>query len=303
MSAIRKKWKEYSGLYLMILPCVVLLALFSIYPLAWAFKYMFYDFDGFTEATFIGFDNFVRLFTRDTQFWNSVWNTLVYAGGKLIVTLPLSLILAVILNQKIFARNSLRAIFFMPTIISAAVISLVFYLMFNSYNGIINNTLISLGIIQQPIEWLGVKYSMLTAIIVAIWGAVGNYMVLFLAGLQGIPKDLYESASLDGATKIQQFFKITIPMLGPVMQIIVMLAIVNTLKGYESIMVLTAGGPASKTEVMYLYIYKLFFPVSEGEPVVQQYGYGAAAGFVAAMIVGAITCLYLYLSRKSNNEY
>lgn len=287
----------------MILPCVVLLALFSIYPLAWAFKYMFYDFDGFTEATFIGFDNFVRLFTRDTQFWNSVWNTLVYAGGKLIVTLPLSLILAVILNQKIFARNSLRAIFFMPTIISAAVISLVFYLMFNSYNGIINNTLISLGIIQQPIEWLGVKYSMLTAIIVAIWGAVGNYMVLFLAGLQGIPKDLYESASLDGATKIQQFFKITIPMLGPVMQIIVMLAIVNTLKGYESIMVLTAGGPASKTEVMYLYIYKLFFPVSEGEPVVQQYGYGAAAGFVAAMIVGAITCLYLYLSRKSNNEY
>ncbi|SHE10830.1 sn-glycerol-3-phosphate transport system permease protein ugpA [Chlamydia abortus] len=303
MSAIRKKWKEYSGPYLMILPCVVLLALFSIYPLAWAFKYMFYDFDGFTEATFIGFDNFVRLFTRDTQFWNSVWNTLVYAGGKLIVTLPLSLILAVILNQKIFARNSLRAIFFMPTIISAAVISLVFYLMFNSYNGIINNTLISLGIIQQPIEWLGVKYSMLTAIIVAIWGAVGNYMVLFLAGLQGIPKDLYESASLDGATKIQQFFKITIPMLGPVMQIIVMLAIVNTLKGYESIMVLTAGGPASKTEVMYLYIYKLFFPVSEGEPVVQQYGYGAAAGFVAAMIVGAITCLYLYLSRKSNNEY
>lgn len=287
----------------MILPCVVLLALFSIYPLAWAFKYMFYDFDGFTEATFIGFDNFVRLFTRDAQFWNSVWNTLVYAGGKLIVTLPLSLILAVILNQKIFARNSLRAIFFMPTIISAAVISLVFYLMFNSYNGIINNTLISLGIIQQPIEWLGVKYSMLTAIIVAIWGAVGNYMVLFLAGLQGIPKDLYESASLDGATKIQQFFKITIPMLGPVMQIIVMLAIVNTLKGYESIMVLTAGGPASKTEVMYLYIYKLFFPVSEGEPVVQQYGYGAAAGFVAAMIVGAITCLYLYLSRKSNNEY
>ncbi|GIP33264.1 carbohydrate ABC transporter permease [Paenibacillus sp. J2TS4] len=303
MSAIRKKWKEYSGPYIMILPCVVLLALFSIYPLFWAFKYMFYDYDGFTQATFIGLDNFVRLFNRDPQFWNSVWNTLVYAAGKLIVTLPLSLVLAVILNQKIFARNTLRAIFFMPTIISAAVISLVFYLMFNSYNGIINNTLMSLGIIQQPIEWLGVKYSMLTAIIVAIWGAVGNYMVLFLAGLQGIPKDLYESASLDGASKIQQFFKITIPLLGPVMQIIVMLAIVNTLKGYESIMVLTAGGPASKTEVMYLYIYKLFFPVSEGEPVVQQYGYGAAVGFVAALIVGAITCLYLYLSRKSNNEY
>jgi len=287
----------------MVLPCVAMLLIFSIYPLFWAFRYMFFEYDGFNPATYIGLDNFVRLFTRDKQFWSSVVNTLIFTFGKLIVTLPLSLVLAVILNQKLRFRGTLRAIFFMPTIISTAVISLVFYLMFNSYNGIVNNMLKSLGLIDQPVEWLGIKYAMLTAILVAIWGAVGNYMVLFLAGLQGIPNDLYESASIDGATKIQQFFKITVPMLGPVLQIIVMLAIVNTLKGYESIMVLTAGGPAGKTEVMYLYIYKLFFPVSEGEAVVQQYGYGSAVGFVAAVIVGCITGLYLYMSKKSSQVH
>lgn len=298
---LKKLWREYSGPYLMVFPCVVLLALFTIYPMGWAFKYMFYDYDGFSDARFIGLDNFVRLFTRDEQFWQSVWNTGVFTFGKLIVTLPLALLLAFILNQsRLFGKNTIRAILFMPTIISAAVISLVFYLMFNSYNGIINNALLQLGIIQSPIEWLGIKYSMLTVIIVAIWGALGNYMVLFLAGLQGIPNDLYEAASIDGANKTQQFFHITIPMLGPVMQIIIMLAIVNTLKSYESIMVLTAGGPAGKTEVMYLYIYKLFFPVSEGEAVVQQYGYGSAVGFVSALIVGVITGLYLLISRKSS---
>ncbi|MDF2960398.1 MAG: sugar transporter permease [Paenibacillus sp.] len=296
----KKMWKAYSGPYFMVLPCVILLALFTIYPMGWAFKYMFYDYDGFQDAQFIGLENFVRLFTRDPEFWHSVWNTGVFTVGKLVVTLPLALIIAFILNQRILGKNAIRAVIFMPTIISAAVISLVFYLMFNSYNGIINNLLLSIGLIDAPIEWLGIKYSMLTAILVAIWGALGNYMVLFLAGLQGIPSDLYEAASIDGANKTQQFFKITIPMLGPVMQIIIMLAIVNTLKSYESIMVLTAGGPAGKTEVMYLYIYKLFFPVSEGEAVVQQYGYGAAVGFVSALIVGAITGLYLYISRKSS---
>jgi len=299
----RKKWKQHAGPYLMVFPCVAMLVIFAIYPLGWAFKYMFYDYDGFMPPRYIGFDNFVRLFTRDPQYWDSVWNTLIFTVGKLIVTLPLALVLAFILNQKLFAKNTLRAIIFMPTIISTAVISLVFYLMFNSYNGIVNNMLLDIGVIQKPIEWLGIKYSMVTVILVAIWGAVGNYMVLLLAGLQGIPNDLYEAASIDGANKRQQFMNITIPLLGPVMQIIFMLAIVNTLKSYESIMVLTGGGPGGKTEVMYLYLYKLFFPVSGGDAVVQQYGYGAAAGFVSAIIVGIITVIYLYGSRKSSEVH
>lgn len=287
---------------LFILPSVILTAALGIYPLVWVLRYMFYDYAGYGQEIFIGLDNFSRL-GRDHLFWESVINTLIYAAGKLVITLPLSLVLAVILNNAFKGRNMLRAIFFMPTVISTAVISVVFYILFNAYNGMINQQLLDIGFISSPINWLGPDYAMFTVILVAAWGAVGNYMLLFLAGLQSVPSDLYESASIDGANTFQKFWKITIPMLGPVMQVIIMLAIIASLKGYESIMVMTEGGPIGKTEVMYLYLYKLLFPVSTGSPVEQQIGYGSAVGFATAVIVGLITALYYYLSRKMNQTY
>ncbi|GIP49299.1 sugar ABC transporter permease [Paenibacillus sp. DXFW5] len=291
---------QENGLFL--LPSVILTLVLGIYPLIWMLRYMFYDYVGYGEALFVGLDNFSRLF-RDEQFWASVGNTFVFAGGKLLLTIPLSLLLAVLLNGKLRGRNLLRGIYFMPTVISTAVISVVFYNIFNSYNGMINQLLMKYHLIGQPIDWLGPKHAMLTVIIVAVWGAVGNYMLLFLAGLQSIPQDLYESAAIDGAHAGQRFWHITIPMLGPVMQMIIMLAIIASLKGYESIMVITEGGPIGKTEVMYLYLYKLLFPVSTGSPVTQQFGYGSAVGFATAIIVGAITAGYYFLSKRMNKVF
>lgn len=282
-----------------VFPSLFLTLVFSVYPIGWAIRYMFYDYKGYGDKTFIGLDNFRQLF-QDELYWESVVNTFVYAGGKLILTLPISLLLAVILNRAIRGRQVLRAVYFMPTVISSAVMAVVFFIIFNSYNGILNKLLINLHLIDQPIDWLGQKYAMLTAILIAAWGAFGNYMLLFIAGLQNIPTDVYESASLDGANEAQKFWYITIPMLGPVLQIIIMYAIINSLKGYESIMVLTEGGPIGKTEVMFLYVYKLFFPVSTGSGVQTQFGYGSAAGFVTALIVGLITLLYFYMSKRLN---
>lgn len=282
-----------------VFPSLFLTLVFSVYPIGWAIRYMFYDYKGYGDKVFIGLDNFRQLF-QDELYWESVVNTFVYAGGKLILTLPISLLLAVILNRAIRGRQVLRAVYFMPTVISSAVMAVVFFIIFNSYNGILNKLLINLHLIEQPIDWLGQKYAMLTAILIAAWGAFGNYMLLFIAGLQNIPTDVYESASLDGANEAQKFWYITIPMLGPVLQIIIMYAIINSLKGYESIMVLTEGGPIGKTEVMFLYVYKLFFPVSTGSGVQTQFGYGSAAGFVTALIVGLITLLYFYMSRRLN---
>ncbi|MDQ0890739.1 ABC-type sugar transport system permease subunit [Paenibacillus sp. V4I9] len=286
--------------YLFLFPSFLLTMVLGVYPIAWAIRYMFYDYKGFGEASFIGFDNFRRLW-QDTEYWHSVLNTFIYAGGKLIITLPLCLVLAVILNQKLRGRNWLRAIYFMPTIISSSVMAVVFFIIFNSYNGILNQYLLKFNIISERIDWLGPKNALFTTIIIAVWGAVGNYMLLFLAGLQNIPNDVYESSSLDGANKWQQFWYLTIPMLGPVLQIVIMLAIINSLKGYESIMVLTEGGPVGKTEVMYLYVYKLFFPTPSGTLVDQQFGYGSAVGFVTAVIVGIITLAYHAMSRRLNN--
>ncbi|MCY9663529.1 sugar ABC transporter permease [Paenibacillus alginolyticus] len=287
--------------YVFIFPSLFLTLALGIYPLVWAFRYMFYDYQGYGQEKFIGIDNFTRLL-RDTEFWHSVYNTLIYASGKLIIVLPLSLILAVILNRGMKGKVLLRAVYFMPTIISTSVMAIVFFTIFNSYNGLLNQFLLKYGVISKSIDWLGPDYAMLTVIIMAVWGAIGNYMLLFIAGLQGIPDDLYESASIDGANVVQKFWYITIPMLGPVLQMIVMLAIINSLKGYESIMVMTEGGPFGKTDVMYLYVFKLFFPVSAVSPTVQEVGYGSAAGFVTALIVGLVTVVYFFLSKRLNQD-
>jgi raffinose/stachyose/melibiose transport system permease protein len=284
--------------YLMIAPNVLMFLVFSIYPIFWALRYMFFEYDGLNEATFIGLDNFVRVFTRDEIFWQSVLNTLVFAVGKLLLTLPLALVLAVLLNNRLRASGILQAVYFMPTVMGTAVMSLVFYLIFNPYNGAVNQMLTAIGAVKKPLDWLGVGLAMLTVIILAAWGGLGNYMVLFLAGLQTIPKELEEAATLDGASKPRIFLFITIPLLGPVMQIVLLLAIINALKGYESIMVLTGGGPADQTQVMNLYVYKLFFPLSAGQSYTPEFGYGSAAGVVTSLIIGIITVVYLWSSRR-----
>jgi raffinose/stachyose/melibiose transport system permease protein len=288
--------------YGFILPSLVFTLALGVYPILWALRYMFYDYKGYGVPRYVGLDNFARLL-RDELFWDSVVNTFVYAGGKLAITIPLALLLAVILNRKLRGRQALRAIIFMPTVISSAVMAVVFFIIFNSYNGILNQLLLKFGIARQAVEWLGPDKAMLTVVLIAAWGAIGNYMLLFLAGLQSIPDDVYESASLDGATAVQQLRYITLPMLGPVLQMIMMLAIITALKGYESIMVLTEGGPFGTTNVMFLYVYRLLFPVSTGSVVEQQIGYGSAVGFASAAIVGAITLIYFYMSRRLNRIY
>lgn len=284
--------------YLMLLPNIIMFAVFTIYPILWALRYMLYDYKGYGEAKFIGFDNFVRVFTRDPVFWQAVVNTLVYVGGKLILTIPIAFLLAFLLSKNTHMNATCQSIVFTPTIMSSAVMALIFYLLFNTYNGEINRFLMWLGLIDENVNWLGVKYAMLTVIILAVWGGVGNYMVYFIAGLTGISTDVYESAKLDGANGAQTLFRITLPLLAPVLKMILMLALVISFMDMQSIMVLTEGGPMGKTNVMFLYIYQLFFPISAGSAVTQEFGYGAAVSLVAAAIVGIITGLYLIIGRK-----
>lgn len=311
MKKIRHQWKAVVSrankkdrlvILSMLIPSIVLFLVISVYPFSWVFKFVFYQYDGFTKPNFVGLENFVRIFTRDTMFWDSVLNTFHYAIGKLMFIIPLSLVLATMLNQQLKGKNFFRVVFFLPTIVSSAVASMIWYFIFSPYNGILNSVLQLFGF-NNNIDWLGnPKYAMTSAIFVAIWSGFGNYMILFLAGLQSIPGELYESAKVDGVNFIQEFYYITIPMLGPVMKVIMMLAIVQSLKDYASIMVLTNGGPFRKTQVMFLYVYKLMF--GDGELVGKlEYGYGATVGLVSAIIVGAITFVYFKFSKKMDNIY
>ena len=158
--------------YLMLLPNVIMFLIFTVYPILWAMRYMFYDYKGYGEARFVGLENFERVLTRDTVFWNSVVNTFVYVGGKLIITLPIAFLIAVLVHKSSRKNAVVQSVIFTPTIMSSAVMALIFYLIFNTYNGSVNKILMSAGLIKQNVNWLGVNYAMLTVIIIAVWGAI-----------------------------------------------------------------------------------------------------------------------------------
>lgn len=302
----KNKMKEKAQIYLMLSPNLILFFALSVYPIFWVIRFMFYQYGGLGsgEPVFTGLDNFKRIFTNDPVYWKSVVNTFVYAAGKIAFVIPLAFFAAMMLTRKnLKFAGALRATLFMPTIISSAVIALVFYLLFNAYNGEINKYLMSAGIIDQPVNWLSAKNAMKTVIITSVWGGIGNYMIYFIAGLQGISSEVYESADIEGANFLQKTFYITLPMLGPVLKMIMMIAIVTAFQDMSAIMVLTEGGPINSTMVMFLYAYQFFFPISPGSIISTQFGYGAAVSFVSACIVGIVTVAFLRFARKLDDIY
>ena len=186
----------------------------------------------------------------------------------------------------------------MPTIISTSIAGMIFGFIFATKNGILNSMLQNMHMVDSPIKWLNSPSVVMVAVtILAIWGGFGNYMLYFITGMTGISEDVYESAKIDGATGVQTFFRITLPMLAPVLKVVLMLAITGALKDYEAIMVLTNGGPGNRSMVMFLYIYNIIFG-SAGSTSQPQIGYGALLSVVAAVIVGIVTGIYLFVSKK-----
>lgn len=306
MTPIRRKRYIIENLrsYSLLLPNLILFIAFSIYPVCWTLKYVFYRYGGYgaSVAKFIGIDNITRVF-RDDVYWKAVRNTLVYGGAKILFTIPLAFLLAFLLNKKRKGNALFQGVIFVPTIMSSAVMGLVFYLLFNVYNGQINQYLLEWNIISRPINWLGKDHAMKTLVITAVWGGIGNYMVYFIAGLQQISEDALESARIDGANRIQTIWYIILPMLGPILKIILMLSITAAFSDMSNVMVLTEGGPTNSTMVMALYGYQFFFPISAGSIVTPQYGYGAAVSFVSAIIAGLFTVGYLFISKKLDDIY
>jgi raffinose/stachyose/melibiose transport system permease protein len=295
-ATVRKSGKNDLPVWAMLFPALLLFVLVSVYPFLWLLRNVLYDYNGFVRY-FIGADNFRRLLSDDVYWW-SVVHTVEYSALKLAFIIPLSLVIAVLLNGTVSGKTVFRTVFFVPTVVSAAVASLIFYFIFSPYNGILNGILGALGVTNAKIDWLGNRLLVMPSIIfVAVWGGFGNYMVLFLSGLQGIPQEVYESGTMDGASRFQKFRFITLPMLGPIMKVILMLAITTALKDYESIMVLTGGGPVGRSQVMFLYVYQLMFG-NENSAGSVQIGYGSVAGIMSSVFVAVIAILYLRLSRK-----
>lgn len=291
---------EQKSIFFMLLPTLILFFVFCIYPIIYIFRISFFDYDGMTQMKWIGLYNYMRVM-KDNSWWITVWNTIQLGIGIPIIQIPLSLIFAVILNGEIKGKAFFRSFLFLPNITSTAIMGIIFYFMFDSYNGIVNSILIKLNIIVGPIDWLGRELSAKSVLIVfSTWAGMGFFMVLFLAGLQKIPKDIYESSAIDGATAVQVFFKITIPMLGRMFQIITMLSILNAMKLFDTVRVLTGGGPGNKTEVMTMYIFRYYFEPSGGAA---QQGYASAVAMVGLIIAAAIAGIYFVVSNGMSHEH
>ena len=295
----KMRLKESGGVasWLMLSPSLVFLCVCSIYPFIWIFRYILYNYDGIPNHTrFTGMRNITTMLS-DAKFWGSVGVTFEYALLKLIFIIPLALIMAVLLNQKLKGSSFFRGVFFMPTVISSSISGMIFTFIFATGNGILNGILKSIGLISQPVGWLtDTSVVMAAVIIMSVWAGFGNYMLYFVTGMTSISEDVYESSRIDGANGVQTFFRITLPMLAPVLKVVLMLAITGAFKDYEAIMVLTNGGPGTRTNVMFLYIYNLIF--GTGANATRQIGYGALLSLVAAVIVGAVTIIYNLVARK-----
>ena len=296
----RWHWNEVIQCYLMIAGTVIGMIVFVVIPLAWIMRWCLFSYKGYGAVRFVGMNNFVRVFARSDKYWLAVKNTFVFAFGKLLVEIPLALILAFVLTRRLRGRDFFRSVFFMPSMLSVAVIGVVFTYLFNHNQGVVNSMIKLLGG-KGVKRFSGGTSAMILLMIVSIWQNFGINMLFFMTGLQSIPPELYEAAAIDGASQRQQFLRITIPMLGPIMQMVLMNAILGSLKVTDLVLTLTNGKPSGKTEVMMTYIYKRFF--GESGASAMDYGYGAALTVVTAIILTIVTLMYLRATKKNSDIY
>ncbi|MDR1540997.1 MAG: sugar ABC transporter permease [Clostridiales bacterium] len=286
--------RDQTQAVLMLLPMLVGFLLFTYVPIIYILRFCMYSYDGILPGKFTGIDNFVRIFQRDKAFWEACMNTLVL-GGKIILEIPLAMLFAVFLHKGLKGMAFFRVSLFLPTIISTAIVGLIFSLMFASFNGVINTILTNAGLIEKPVDWLGKKWSALMVLeLASVWCYVGINMVFFLMALQSVPQELYECAALDGCTGFKRFFRITLPMIIPIFRLVLLNSIIGSLKINDIVLASTNGQPAGKTEVVMTYIFKFFFGYSTRRVEV---GYASAMSVVVAVFLGLITLIYIKASK------
>jgi multiple sugar transport system permease protein len=289
--------KEQLAGYLFILPNFIGVFFFVILPLLFSFMLIFADWDylkGFGGLSFAGLGN-VRKLLQDDYLWHALQNNFIFTIVTVPCAMAIGLVAAVLLNRHVYAKGLLRTLFFLPYVSSLVAVSVVWSVLYNAEDGPINAFLKSLGISNPP-GWLGSTTWALPAIIIMIvWTYIGFTMVLYMAGLQGIPRELYEAASIDGATGLKQFFNITVPMLKPTSFLIAVTLIISTFQVFAVVNVMTHGGPVNSTMVIAYHIYITAF---------QNYkmGYAAAMSWVLFIIIFAIT-LIQWRSQKKWQQY
>ena len=280
--------------YLFLLPFFLIYLVFLIYPVLAAFRLSFYESSGFGGDTFAGLANYTRL-VQDTRYLEALKNTTLYALASVFILSPLALLVAVAIRSFVVPtaafKSFYRIIFFLPFITSFVVIALMFNLVFNNEYGLLNNALTAIGL--PSLDWLrDERVALLAIIIVAIWTYIGINALYFLAGLQNIPEEVLEAAAVDGATRLQTFWRVTLPLLRPVILFVIVQATIFSYQIFEIPFLLTQGGPSDATLTLAIYLYEVGFREFDR-------GYAAAIGYSMAVIAVVLATVQILVARRS----
>lgn len=285
--------------YLFISPFFIGYAIFFLIPVAQSLQLSFYRQVGINaESEFIGFGNYIRLFTRDDLFIKSLVNTTYYALGSILIIVPLALLLALVLNMpQLRFREFFRLFFFTPNITSGVVVGIIFGLVFEEQYGLINNLLLApLGI--ESVRWLrSPNWVMPSIILLGVWKFTGLNALYFLVGLQNVPPSLKDAARIDGANRFQVFCHVTLPLLRPILAFVLTFAIIGSYNLFAEPVTLvgTSGGPRNAGLTMTMYLYNRGFREL-------RMGYASAIGYSLAIIIVFLTVVQLYFTRALKDD-
>lgn len=281
--------------YSFIAPNFIGFAVFTLIPIVMAVGLSFMKWNGSAVQgpQFIGADNYLRMFS-DKLFTEAFFNTVIYTIATVPLTMVFALLLAVILNQKIFGRNFFRTMSFFPYVASMVAVAAVFNMLLSPEKGPVNELLRALGIANPPRWSVDVHWAMPTLVLFSVWKNMGYYMIMYLAGLQGISPELYEAAGLDGANTVQKFRYVTLPQLGATNFLVLIMVTIQCFKVYDIVLMITNGGPGTKTQVLVFYIYDIAF---------RQWnlGYASAISMVLFLMVLIVTILQFRGEKKISN--
>lgn len=278
--------------YFFVLPVTVSLSVFLIGPIFYALYISFHQFSFLSpdNITFVGLDNYIRLF-EDPRFLKALANTSIYSLGVVPVQIVIALLLAMIVNAKIKGKTFFRVVYFLPTVTSTVAVSVMFLYLFKS-DGLVNQALKMLGI--PTYDWFNtIEFALPSVMLMAVWTTVGQFMVIYLAGLQDIPVELYEAAEVDGATPWQKLRYITWPMLRPTTFFILIMSIIGTFQVFDQMYVVSKGegGPQDATLTVVFYLYRTAFRNFD-------MGYASAMAFVLFVIILGLTILQRILFKE-----
>ncbi len=283
----RRKWAPY----LLLSPYLAHLLLFVLFPVIFSIVLTFHKWNIIAPMEYVGLDNFRRLL-QDRLFWRAILNTLQFLMVHIPLQIVVALALAYFLNGKIIMRGFFRASFFLPVVISGVVVTILWQQLFGLETGLLNRALTAMGFAR--VEWLSnPKIAMASIAIMATWKNVGLYVILFLVGLQSVPRAYYEAAEVEGATAWQQFRYITLPAINPTMFMVVILSTIGGFSLFIEPYIMTDGGPLNSTLSAMLYIYKQAFGY-------YQMGYSATLGLFFALLIMLVVALQkLYLEKEA----